>query len=112
MGPVMQYAQSNPEVEYFIRANQVDDKAAASLRELEPHLQSLVLARGDLSGASNPSSALMVRIKDSRMGVHPETVSFGACMRPTPGMQYAQSNREVEHFILVNQVDDKAAASL
>merc|ERR1712032_658297 len=97
---------------YFIRANQVDDKAAASLRELEPHQQSLVLARGDLSGAANPSSALMVRIKDSRMGVSPEAVSLGAGMWPTPGMQYAQSNPEVEYFIRANQVDDKAAASL
>lgn len=56
---------ASPEVEAFIVGNQLDEKAARCLRELQPHQQRLVLARGDLK-AENPSSALMVRIKQAR----------------------------------------------
>merc|ERR1719188_837926 len=56
------------EVEAFIMRNGLDEKAANSLRELRPDQQGTVLARGDLTNAQNPSSALMVRIKDAQAG--------------------------------------------
>merc|ERR1719188_1095686 len=56
------------EVEAFIMRNGLDEKAANSLRELGPDQQGLVLARGDILNAQNPSSAIMVRIKDARAG--------------------------------------------
>jgi len=50
-------------VEQFLSKNPVDERAAHSLRMLEPTLQRYVLEQGDLSGARNPSAALMGRIK-------------------------------------------------
>merc|ERR1719291_839778 len=61
-------AGSSHEVEDFIMRNGLDEKAANSLRELGPDQQGVVLSRGDLTNAQNPSSALMVRIKDAQAG--------------------------------------------
>lgn len=54
------------EVQEFIRVNDVDEGAAAALRAAGPDVQAAVLARGDVSNARNPSSALMMRIKDAK----------------------------------------------
>jgi len=52
-------------VEEFIVANEVDGSAADALRECSPNVQQAVLDRGGLSGARNPSSVLLARIRDA-----------------------------------------------
>merc|ERR1719343_1959646 len=56
------------DVDDFIKANGVDERAAADLKESTIAVQKAVLARGDLSTARNPSAALLVRIRDARVG--------------------------------------------
>uniref|UniRef100_A0A7S1F0D1 Uncharacterized protein n=1 Tax=Noctiluca scintillans TaxID=2966 RepID=A0A7S1F0D1_NOCSC len=63
------YGVSDPSVEAFLNANNVDESAAASLRSSPPDIQRTVLARGDLVGTRNPSSALLSRIRDAK--AHP-----------------------------------------
>merc|ERR1719188_610736 len=67
-GAYVAAAGPSHEVEAFIMRNGLDEKAANCLRELGPDHQGAVLARGDLTNAQNPSSALMVRIKDAQAG--------------------------------------------
>jgi len=51
-------------VEEFLRANPVDERAATTLRELPPDSQRVVIERGSLASARNPSSVLLGRIRD------------------------------------------------
>ncbi|CAE8598788.1 unnamed protein product, partial [Polarella glacialis] len=53
------------EVEDFLSSTEVDVQAAESLRTSEPGVQRLVLGRGGLSSARNPSSVLLARIRDA-----------------------------------------------
>jgi len=78
---------SREEVDEFIKENEVDGRAAADLRDLPPALQRAVLVRGDLRSARNPSSALIARIRDAKMGM-PGMPIPGASfdwMNPPPG---------------------------
>lgn len=52
----------------FCQRNGVDERAAAALLELTPELAQMVLARGDLRSARNPSSTLMQRVRDALSG--------------------------------------------
>uniref|UniRef100_A0A7S4VUT1 RRM domain-containing protein n=1 Tax=Alexandrium monilatum TaxID=311494 RepID=A0A7S4VUT1_9DINO len=52
-------------VEEFIAVNQVDGSAADALRDCPRGVQQAVLDRGGLSGARNPSSVLLARIRDA-----------------------------------------------
>lgn len=61
--------RSNSDVEDFIRANDVDESAADSLRSSSPTIQRAVLSRGELKTARNPSSALLARIRDAKMDI-------------------------------------------
>merc|ERR1712226_1081241 len=56
------------EVETFLLMNPVDPEAATRLRSLPPHLQRVVMDRGPLMGTRNPSSVLIVRIRDAETG--------------------------------------------
>merc|ERR550514_1655203 len=58
--------QSTSYVEDFIRANDLDERAVDALRNCAPHVQRVVLERGDLAGVRNPSSAVLGRIKDAQ----------------------------------------------
>jgi len=55
------------ELESFIAVNCLDSRAADKLRSCPPAVQDAVLARGDLTDARNPSSAVLGRIKDAMM---------------------------------------------
>jgi len=59
--------RGNSDLEDFIRANDVDESAADSLRSSSPTIQRAVLSRGELKTARNPSSALLARIRDAKM---------------------------------------------
>mmetsp|Transcript_57762 Transcript_57762/g.162932 ORF Transcript_57762/g.162932 Transcript_57762/m.162932 type:complete len:345 (+) Transcript_57762:129-1163(+) len=91
---------SNTEIDDFVRANDIDDRAANDLRDCDPEVQRKVLARGELSSARNPSAALLARIRDARA-----SSSFGASGD-------TRNNADVEDFIRGNDVDESAADSL
>lgn len=57
------------EVEDFIKHNDVDESAADMLRSSSPTIQRAVLSRGELKTARNPSSALLSRIRDAKLGI-------------------------------------------
>lgn len=95
---------SKEEIDEFIKANDVDDRAAADLRECPATVQRAVLARGDLSTARNPSAALLVRIRDARVG------GFGGGVSGTSvGLP---STADIDNFIKRNDIDHGTAAAL
>jgi len=95
---------SKEEIDEFIKANDVDDRAAADLRECPASVQRAVLARGDLSTARNPSAALLVRIRDARVGG-----SGGGMSGTSVGLP---SSADIENFIKRNDIDHSTADSL
>jgi len=66
------------EVDDFIRANNVDEKAADVLRQCLSKVQEAVIQRGDLGTAHNPSSALLARIRDAQTGSMKDTRGGGS----------------------------------
>merc|ERR1712048_448713 len=88
-------------IEGFIRANCVDLAAAKALRECIPEVQQIVLDRGFLGNAHNPSLALMMRIKDAR-----NCVSGLSHQGP---VGYSDS---IENFIQTHGLDESAANTL
>jgi len=93
------------EVDKFLEANvAVDEGAAGDLRTCPPEVQRIVLSRGDLSSARNPSAALIARIRDART-----SAAAGAGHGGAPG---ANVDAHVEAFLSANSVDESAAASL
>lgn len=94
---------SRSEIDDFIRANDVDDRAAADLRDCPPDVQRKVLARGELSTARNPSAALLARIRDARVSGSSGASGMGNGLR---------GSADVEDFIQTNDVDESAADSL
>jgi len=79
-------------IDEFVRANGVDERAAADFRDAPAEVQRRVLARGDLSTARNPSAALLVRIKDARAEAGVENCA------------------EIDEFVRANGIDERAAA--
>jgi len=57
------------EVDKFIAENRLDQGAAMSLRAEPMHVQQAVLVQGPLFNCTNPSAALMGRIRGARIGV-------------------------------------------
>lgn len=97
------------EVEQFISSNGIDEHAAGALRDLPTGLQAVVIDRGGLGNARNPSSVLLSRIRDT------QGVLSGVPPPPPPGV--ARQGRRgradlaecVEKFIEESEVDDQAA---
>jgi len=54
------------DVEQFLAENRIDDRAARELRVETPEVQATVLNRGPLTNCTNPSSALLGRIRDAK----------------------------------------------
>merc|ERR1712118_538469 len=71
---------STPQIEAFLSENTVDVQAANRLRTLPAHMQRLVLMRGGLSLARDPSSVMMSRIREAM------TVGGGATGVMMPGV--------------------------
>ena len=61
----------------FIRNNNLDDRASKDLLTASPEVQMSVMARGDLSGTRNPSSAVIGRIRDAVQGTGGHEMSAG-----------------------------------
>eukprot|EP00928_Gymnodinium_smaydae_P003393 TRINITY_DN11219_c0_g2_i1.p1 TRINITY_DN11219_c0_g2~~TRINITY_DN11219_c0_g2_i1.p1 ORF type:complete len:297 (-),score=53.98 TRINITY_DN11219_c0_g2_i1:136-1026(-) len=99
---------SPEEVDKFLDGNDVDSNAASDLRNCPVEVQRIVLSRGDLSSARNPSAALIARIRDAR-----SSVSAGTHLPKEGGDKSDKAHdQQVEEFIKTNNVDDSAAASL
>jgi len=90
------------EIDDFIRANNVDERAANDLKSCSAEIQRKVLARGELSTARNPSAAVLARIRDARSS---PSVGGG-------GGGGGARSEEVEDFIKNNEVDESAADML
>merc|ERR1712008_87087 len=76
---------STPEVEAFLTQNPVEPHAAARLRSLPPEMQRLVIERGSLQGARDPSAVLISRVRDATIGsVH--SMGLGIPAPPRGGM--------------------------
>eukprot|EP00929_Paragymnodinium_shiwhaense_P006985 TRINITY_DN110940_c0_g1_i1.p1 TRINITY_DN110940_c0_g1~~TRINITY_DN110940_c0_g1_i1.p1 ORF type:complete len:861 (-),score=203.49 TRINITY_DN110940_c0_g1_i1:116-2698(-) len=79
-------------VEAFIAENQLDERAGEAMRTAAPELQRAVIERGSLSRCSNPSSALIGRLRDAEPQVQVQAV--------------------LDNFIGQNQLDERATAAL
>lgn len=95
------------ELDEFIKGNDVDDRAAADLRECPPEVQRKVLDRGDLSSARNSSAALIVRIRDARVEARGGNSSDGK--RVGMGLP---SSADIEAYIKENGVDRRSGDTL
>merc|ERR1719386_370383 len=87
-------------VEEFLSANpEIDDKAAADLRDAPEQVQEQVLRRGDMSDARNKSSALVARLRDARRHVSGDASHY--------------PKEKVDQFIEENpELDEKAIEAL
>mmetsp|Transcript_23099 Transcript_23099/g.74615 ORF Transcript_23099/g.74615 Transcript_23099/m.74615 type:complete len:460 (+) Transcript_23099:242-1621(+) len=98
-------APNREEVDDFIKANSVDDRAAEDLRQSSDAVKRAVLARGDLSTARNPSAALLVRIRDARVGGgNGGSSSWGGVGLPT--------SADITNYLKRNGVDKRIGEKL
>lgn len=96
------------EVENFLSANQIEDRAATALRELPPNLQAVVVDRGDLGNARNPTSVLLARIRDAQTPPPLPPPPPAAAPRKSSG---GLADR-VERFLEESKVDESAAEAM
>merc|ERR1711964_45879 len=123
--PVQQTATASVqpgEVEQFCLENRLDDHAAQAFLGERPSVQRAVMDRGPVAACSNPSAALLGRIKNVRQserasqfggfgGFNPTmTGIFPSKGNPKGGLQRGRTPfpGEVEAFLQENNVDDKA----
>merc|ERR1719265_580118 len=71
------------DLQRFIEENDIDEKAAQVLRGESRAVQRDVMEKGSLTNASNPSSALMVRIRRAKSD---EQMGWGGGMEMIPMM--------------------------
>lgn len=88
--------------------NPVDPEAATRLRSLPPHLQRVVMDRGPLMGTRNPSSVLIVRIRDAETGRGGMMQGMGMAAPPPTHMV----NPNIERMIMMYNLDARAAGLL
>merc|ERR1712176_1442505 len=90
MGSISQ-AEMAPAVLQFIMEAGLDERATKCFQSEAPDVQKLVIERGPLSDCTNPSSAVMGRIRDARSHL---------------------SAGDVESFIQMNGLDERASVEL
>merc|ERR1740121_1133336 len=99
---------SQGEVEKFIAENRLDEMASQNLRSELPQVQQVVIARGSVADCSNPSSALIGRIRDAKL-----QVKYGNGPGTDPTLsQPSASASAVERFIHENKLDEGARRAL
>lgn len=100
------------DINRFVTDSNVDASAANELKLEVPEIQWAVLQRGPVRSASNPSAALVGRIRDAkRMKLNGGTTSsapFSTTAASVDDLQVA----EVDKFIMENRLDPTAARSL
>ncbi|CAE8583566.1 unnamed protein product, partial [Polarella glacialis] len=84
--PHQRFERASPsDVDRFLQENKIDDRAARELLVESMEVQTTVLNRGPLSNCSNPSSALLGRIRDAKRTVAGLAGGgFGAAPRSAP----------------------------
>eukprot|EP00930_Biecheleria_cincta_P039238 TRINITY_DN26997_c0_g1_i1.p1 TRINITY_DN26997_c0_g1~~TRINITY_DN26997_c0_g1_i1.p1 ORF type:complete len:772 (-),score=139.95 TRINITY_DN26997_c0_g1_i1:156-2471(-) len=115
------------EVEAFLAECDLDEKAAEALRSAAPNVQRVVIDRGSLSSARNPSGALMGRIRDAQAGkTHEYNAAYqrpaqhpaqqaswrGAGRGAQDSSQNEVDGQELENFIVDCELDERAAEAL
>jgi len=68
----MPMAANRVEVDRYILENELDKRAADALLSCPINLQNLVISKGNLQDARNPSAALLSRIRESRASLRPD----------------------------------------
>eukprot|EP00927_Polykrikos_kofoidii_P028705 TRINITY_DN24990_c0_g1_i1.p1 TRINITY_DN24990_c0_g1~~TRINITY_DN24990_c0_g1_i1.p1 ORF type:complete len:1638 (-),score=319.69 TRINITY_DN24990_c0_g1_i1:93-5006(-) len=108
-GSAKRSSRLSDDIDQFVRINDIDSRAADSLRECALHVQEEILERGDFRTARNPSSALMALIKEvqGRRAGPPRPRSSDANAFRTGDLQ-----RDIAEFLSANVVDDRAADAL
>lgn len=106
------------DVDAFIAENELDDRAAESLRSSNPAVQQVVMSRGDLKDARNPSAALLGRIKDANNSGAAQMAMWGS----SGGKSYGGGGKgggggfarkgDVEKWAAENMLDERAAEAL
>jgi len=97
------------EVENFLRINCIDTAAAKELRTEPPHVALAVLERGPLRACTNPSGALVARIRDAKRGILQGGGRFGQIAQPAAPLDANAS--EADKFLSENRIDQAGAAS-
>lgn len=121
--------KSRREIQRFIEENNLDEKAGQVLLSESSAVQRDVIEMGSLANASNPSSALMVRIRRAKNN-EPKGGGWGGGMEMMPmmmgggmpmlGMMMGGGNRKkggkggsaIWRFVQENGLDEKAANAL
>jgi len=95
------------DVDRFCQDNGIDDDAARKLKECDYDMQCLVIGRGPLSDARNPSSVLLSRIRQANQGC------AGLPRKPKgPPQDRGKLNQEIDAFVRENQLDERAHTCL
>jgi len=110
-GQPSNYGPEFSAVEGFIRSSGVDERAAEHLRQSDPQVQGFVLDHG-VTGARNPSSALIALIRDAKMGGGVGKSGGKSGARGIPLGMSGAGNAAVEQFLKSNEIDSKAAEAL
>eukprot|EP00927_Polykrikos_kofoidii_P040349 TRINITY_DN34511_c0_g1_i1.p1 TRINITY_DN34511_c0_g1~~TRINITY_DN34511_c0_g1_i1.p1 ORF type:complete len:408 (-),score=62.88 TRINITY_DN34511_c0_g1_i1:227-1450(-) len=87
------------EVEAFLRASAVEERAATQLRASSADVQRSVLRRGALAGTRDPTAVLISRIRNAEEGLKPV-------------MDADKASEVVERFLAAECVEPHAAARL
>lgn len=99
------------EVDVFLQGSAIDSAAQKELRNEAPHVQLAVLERGPLRACTNPSGALVARIRDAKRGILGD--KGGGRHGGAPAMRVALPDaNELDKFCADNRVDQAAVASM
>ncbi|CAJ1431069.1 unnamed protein product [Effrenium voratum] len=102
--PLLFIPPSRDEVEAFIEANELNERAADALRGAPPAVQRQVIDQGSLLSCREPSAGCIGRIGKAHKQLDPALLAIPHTQGP--------SAEEVEEFILENGLDDRAAVAL
>lgn len=124
-GGQMRFAESDAlaaEVDQFIAENRLDEGAAKIFRNEVPEVQRRIVDRGSLAECSNPSSAVMGRIRDAKSSLKAQPRDagqgvFGQAMHPNVAMERMELSGlsaddvrdKVEAFVEENRIDEQAS---
>eukprot|EP00929_Paragymnodinium_shiwhaense_P087003 TRINITY_DN47337_c0_g1_i1.p1 TRINITY_DN47337_c0_g1~~TRINITY_DN47337_c0_g1_i1.p1 ORF type:complete len:221 (-),score=35.91 TRINITY_DN47337_c0_g1_i1:510-1172(-) len=93
------------EIDQFLSGNSFDGAAARALKNESPYVALTVLERGPLRDCTNPSGALVARIRDAKQGA---IQKYGAI----PGLTVDANSTEMDRFLADNRIDQSGIAAL
>eukprot|EP00927_Polykrikos_kofoidii_P065504 TRINITY_DN61253_c0_g1_i1.p1 TRINITY_DN61253_c0_g1~~TRINITY_DN61253_c0_g1_i1.p1 ORF type:complete len:316 (+),score=42.85 TRINITY_DN61253_c0_g1_i1:41-988(+) len=99
---------ASDEVEMFLQSNSIDTAAARELRSETVYVALAVLERGPLRACTNPSGALVARIRDAKRGINAGNGRFGG----PPPIPLDPAGSEIDKFLTENGIDQAGIAAL